>query len=84
MADQNEASQAVPQPRRLLSFGLCTLLYYNVKRYSFSTDGGGTKGLTSLLILRRLMHLLMVEGNLQTLPKPCECFDLIGGTSTGG
>ena len=40
------------------------------------------------------MHRLMVEENakrkkdgkepLSSLPKPCDCFDLIGGTSTGG
>lgn len=43
-------------------------------------DGGGVRGLTSLLILRRLMHLIDHENP----PKPCDVFDLIAGTSTGG
>ncbi|RPA74027.1 hypothetical protein BJ508DRAFT_41320 [Ascobolus immersus RN42] len=40
-------------------------------------DGGGVRGLTSLLILETLMHQL---GDA----KPCEHFDMIAGTSTGG
>lgn len=45
-------------------------------------------------MIREIMHLLMVEENkkrnqdgeepLGELPKPCDYFDLIGGTSTGG
>lgn len=45
-----------------------------------SLDGGGIRGLSSLYILQRLMEQLDPENP----PKPCECFDLIGGTSTGG
>ncbi|KAH7110106.1 acyl transferase/acyl hydrolase/lysophospholipase [Dendryphion nanum] len=50
-----------------------------------SLDGGGVRGLSSLLILRHLMK----ELGLKLQPpkpdlKPCEYFDLIGGTSTGG
>jgi len=58
------------------------------------TDGGGIRGLSELLIIKELMHRLMVMDNamrerdgrphLTSLPKPCEYFDLIGGTSTGG
>jgi hypothetical protein len=49
-------------------------------------DGGGVKGLTSLLILRRLMVQLKRDPTDpgEDLPRPCEVFDLIGGTSTGG
>jgi patatin-like phospholipase/acyl hydrolase len=43
-------------------------------------DGGGVRGLSSLIILKYLMKRL----NPQKPPKPCEYFDLIGGTSTGG
>ncbi|KAK0747380.1 phospholipase, partial [Apiosordaria backusii] len=43
-------------------------------------DGGGVRGLVSLLILQRLMHLI----NPQQPPKPCEVFNYIAGTSTGG
>ena len=45
-----------------------------------SLDGGGGRGLSSLLILREMMNQL----SQQRAPKPCEYFDLIGGTSTGG
>lgn len=43
-------------------------------------DGGGVRGLSSLMILRRFMTTVEPESP----PKPCEYFDMIGGTSTGG
>src|SRR4051812_25370191 len=43
-------------------------------------DGGGVRGLSSLYILKRLMELI----DINNPPRPCECFDMIGGTSTGG
>ncbi|KAI0975279.1 hypothetical protein F4678DRAFT_322006 [Xylaria arbuscula] len=45
-----------------------------------SLDGGGIRGLASLYILRHLMQLV----NHDNPPKPCDYFNLIGGTSTGG
>ncbi|KAM7194668.1 Acyl transferase/acyl hydrolase/lysophospholipase [Naviculisporaceae sp. PSN 640] len=57
------------------------------KRYLLSLDGGGVRGLSALLILRRIMrqvnHLRRVNDRYLEL-KPCDVFDLIGGTSTGG
>jgi patatin-like phospholipase/acyl hydrolase len=54
-------------------------------------DGGGVRGLSSLLIVQRLMHevhrIMMHKGQVTAdgkLPLPCEYFDLICGTSTGG
>jgi patatin-like phospholipase/acyl hydrolase len=49
-------------------------------------DGGGVRGLSTLLILKALMAAVNVErGKDRQLPvKPCELFDLIGGTSTRG
>lgn len=44
-----------------------------------SLDGGGVRGLISLLILDRMMKRLPNPN-----AKPCDYFDLIGGTSTGG
>lgn len=58
------------------SDGLCLL----------SLDGGGVRGLSSLYILREIMVALnhaRTEAGLSEV-KPCEVFDLIGGTSTGG
>jgi predicted acylesterase/phospholipase RssA len=43
-------------------------------------DGGGVRGLSTLLILKRLMESI----NPLNPPKPCDYFDMIGGTSTGG
>ncbi|KAK0470078.1 acyl transferase/acyl hydrolase/lysophospholipase [Desarmillaria tabescens] len=49
-----------------------------------SLDGGGIRGLSELFILDEIMKRIQVHKNLQDTPKPCEYFDLIGGTSTGG
>ena len=56
--------------------GLCLL----------SLDGGGVRGLSTLFILRGIMNRLNDTREEQGLGrvKPCEVFDLIGGTSTGG
>jgi len=48
-----------------------------------SLDGGGVRGLSSLLILQELMQEIGRRKD-QEVPLPCEYFDLIGGTSTGG
>jgi hypothetical protein len=45
-----------------------------------SLDGGGDRGLPSLLILKQLMETI----NPNRPPEPCEFFDMIGGISTGG
>lgn len=52
--------------------GLCLL----------SLDGGGVRGLSSLLILKAIMDKINI--GLSSPVRPCEIFDLIGGTSTGG
>ena len=56
--------------------GLCLL----------SLDGGGVRGLSTLLILKRLMDRTNAERKTHGFPsvKPCELFDLIGRTGTGG
>ena len=56
--------------------GLCLL----------SLDGGGVRGLSTLLILKRLMDRTNAERSAEDLGRvePHELFDLIGGTSTGG
>ncbi|PHH49227.1 Vegetative incompatibility protein HET-E-1 [Ceratocystis fimbriata CBS 114723] len=49
-----------------------------------SIDGGGVCGLSSLLILEKIMERIKHLENLPEVPKPCDRFDLIGGTGTGG
>jgi patatin-like phospholipase/acyl hydrolase len=47
-------------------------------------DGGGPKGLSSLVILKELMAQISRRyGNTSKL-RPCDYFDLICGTGTGG
>jgi patatin-like phospholipase/acyl hydrolase len=47
-------------------------------------DGGGVRGLSSLLILREIMEDIERRTKADELPLPCDYFDLIGGTGTGG
>lgn len=65
------------EPNPLDSTGLCLL----------SLDGGGVRGLSTLYILKNIMDRLNYDrketANLPSV-KPCDVFDLIGGTSTGG
>ncbi|KXG45220.1 Acyl transferase/acyl hydrolase/lysophospholipase [Penicillium griseofulvum] len=49
-----------------------------------SLDGGGIRGISSLLILERIMERICDAEDLDHVPRPCDQFDLIGGTSTGG
>ncbi|KJZ69480.1 hypothetical protein HIM_11122 [Hirsutella minnesotensis 3608] len=64
------------EPNPVDRTGLCLL----------SLDGGGVRGLSTLYILKSVMTLLNHERKEIGLPsvKPCDIFDLIGGTSTGG
>jgi patatin-like phospholipase/acyl hydrolase len=47
-------------------------------------NGGGVRGLSSLLMLREIMEEIERKTDAEETPRPCEYFDLIGGTSTGG
>lgn len=69
-------SERSGEPNPLDSTGLCLL----------SLDSGGVRGLSTLYILKAIMGRLNYERKTASLPalKPCEVFDLIGGTSTGG
>ncbi|UQC77423.1 uncharacterized protein CLUP02_02891 [Colletotrichum lupini] len=49
-----------------------------------SLDGGGIRGISSLLILEHLMEEIRDAEGLSYVPRPCDLFDFIGGTSTGG
>ena len=37
-----------------------------------------------MFLLRQILHRLQREKQLSDLPRPCDVFDLAGGTSTGG
>ena len=55
-----------------------------------SLDGGGVRGISSLYILKEVMAQIAREYKEENpnapeiFPRPCEYFDLICGTSTGG
>ncbi|KAM7212592.1 Acyl transferase/acyl hydrolase/lysophospholipase [Rhypophila decipiens] len=54
-----------------------------------SLDGGGVRGYSMFLILQELMHRTYFEihgkaPRRSEIPKPCDHFDLIVGTGTGG
>ena len=55
-----------------------------------SIDGGGVRGISTLYILKELMGQIAREHAAnnpdapEISPLPCEYFDLICGTSTGG
>ncbi|KAF2147197.1 uncharacterized protein K452DRAFT_218093 [Aplosporella prunicola CBS 121167] len=54
-----------------------------------SLDGGGVRGYSMLILLQELMHRTFVEiegraPKRNEIPKPCDHFDLIAGTGTGG
>ncbi|KAJ7660452.1 FabD lysophospholipase-like protein [Mycena rosella] len=51
---------------------------------AFYRSDGGAGALSELLILERMMYRTKVEGPLDRVPSPCDCFDLIGGSGTGG
>lgn len=63
-----------PGPNPVERDGVCLL----------SLDGGGVRGLSSLYILKCIMSLVNSERSESGHVKPCDLFDLIGGTSTGG
>ena len=73
---------APPGPLKLLSLGNAfdVVMIHNQGRSKFLTDGGGIRGIAILIILKFLMKRI----NPTNPPKPCDYFDLIGGTSTGG
>jgi patatin-like phospholipase/acyl hydrolase len=68
----------LPRLRFLIGSLLGSLLAYFV----LSVDGGGFRGLSCLLILAHLMQEIGLDED--DPPRPCQIFDLICGTSTGG
>ncbi|KAJ6520964.1 FabD lysophospholipase-like protein [Mycena vulgaris] len=81
-------------PSDLLSLPLPRTAKTNARNLSISSshlgvrvlslDGGGAGALSQLLILERMMYRTKTEGQLDTVPSPCDCFEFIGGSGTGG
>ncbi|KAI6308490.1 hypothetical protein MCOR29_008222 [Pyricularia oryzae] len=76
MAQEYSAPGADSNVNPLNTTGLCLL----------SLDGGGVRGLLTLHVLKVIMGELNHQRQLNGLGrvKPCDVFDMIGGTSTGG
>ncbi|KAH8823419.1 acyl transferase/acyl hydrolase/lysophospholipase [Flagelloscypha sp. PMI_526] len=51
---------------------------------ALSLDGGSFLVLSELLILEEIMVRLQSHLNLETIPSPCDHFDMIGGSGMGG
>ncbi|KAJ7443672.1 hypothetical protein FB451DRAFT_1437075 [Mycena latifolia] len=49
-----------------------------------SLDGGGAGALSELIILDSLMYRIRIQLKLEITPHPCDYFELIGGSGTGG
>ena len=51
-----------------------------------SLDGGGIRGLSELIILDKIFNAVNFRLDCKNVapPRPCDYFDLICGTSTGG
>jgi hypothetical protein len=67
----------------LLSLGKLLL----VRDWNFPnlpTDAGGTRAVSQLKILAEFMHRLNFEEEEGQLLLPCDVFDMIGGSGSGG
>jgi hypothetical protein len=86
---QSQSDKTCPTPSSMRGSScyplVCPLLHLLDERPPHTpSDGGGIRGLSELLILREIMHRIKDQDKLTELPLPCEYFDMIGGTSTGG
>ncbi|KAG6896333.1 hypothetical protein C0992_008921 [Termitomyces sp. T32_za158] len=79
---QNTNTNQKQRGLRMLSLGM--LLWLQITSTKFAVDDGGVRGLSELIILKEIMHRLMYLEKAQSLPKPCDYFDIIGGAGTGG
>ena len=82
-------------PLRILSLGESTQIGSQVplpfldRANHVYPDGGGVRGYSMLILLQELMYRTYVEcegkaPRRDQIPKPCDHFDLIAGTGTGG
>lgn len=52
-------------------------------KWILSLDGGGVRGIISIAFLKRFEKLLGEIAGATSPPRLSDCFDLVGGTSTG-
>lgn len=77
-------------PLRILSLGELRGMGVSQDTNEFHLpDGGGVRGYSMFIMLQELMHRTYVEihgdaPRRDEIPKPCDHFDLIAGTGTGG
>ncbi|KAJ7438593.1 hypothetical protein FB451DRAFT_1447901 [Mycena latifolia] len=65
--------------------GVKTQFHSNVKqRCPSQGDGGGAGVLSELLILEQIMYRVQATLGSDTTPAPCDYFEVIGGSGTGG
>ena len=81
-ADWNYGAEDRNKPLRLLSLGkFCfPLRVLKLDADGWGTDGGGVRGISSLHVLKAIMKQVAGDPNA----KPCDYFDMMCGTSTGG
>jgi hypothetical protein len=72
---------------KLLSFGKFARTRHNNRRITDGTDAGGSQAVSQLHILTHVMEKISHDANGRlrgVVKRPCEVFDAIGGTGTGG
>jgi hypothetical protein len=72
---------------KLLSLGKQLRISYSEQTITSGIDAGGAQGISQLQILDHIMEKISngTQGLSQRVVKrPCEVFDAIGGTGTGG
>lgn len=84
----------IPQRARHSAFSLSVRHRRHIVAHGLDTadiiaDGGGVRGYSMFIIIQELMHRTFVEiegraPRRHEIPKPCDHFDLIVGTGTGG
>jgi len=79
-----QSNSEIQRGLSLLSLGKDISFGHYLGLNSSFIDGGGIRGLSSLIILREVLYRIKVKDDLPDIPRPCDLFDLAGGSGTGG
>lgn len=72
-------------PLRLLALGMVHKKTSTITDFNLTpVDGGGVTTVSELTILKEVMLQIQRFNHLPSIPKPCEVFDMMGGSGTGG